>query len=184
MRANTLACDYCHRLRSEPPKPEPLPSASLVTELGRRRRSRKQKLLRRIEGLRNFRNRPSIDELPGPVRFRAQRWLSRLIAQARACGRRLDSWYLAILCGQAKRLARNPPTSAWGRSMRAKKGGYAVQRRFRREGRNPTARATHMSKWVRKARKRRQKEAEERARLGLPEPSRHGFTQGCNPWWD
>jgi len=30
--------------------------------------------------------------------------------------------------GQAKRLALNLPASAWGHSMRAKRGAYAVQR--------------------------------------------------------
>jgi hypothetical protein len=66
--------------------------------------------------------------------------------------------------------------------MLAKKGGYAVQRRYRQEGRNPTARATHMSKWIRKTRTLRSKQAEERALLGLPEPSRHGFTNMEYPW--
>jgi hypothetical protein len=135
-----------------------------------------------IEALKQFRNRCSIDELPGALRFRAHQWLSRLIAQAKRRGRPLQSWYVAILRGQAKRLALNPPTSEWGRSMASKKGGYAVQRRYKLEGRNPTARATHMSKWIRKSRKLRRKQAEERTRLGLPEPSRHGFTNMEYPW--
>jgi hypothetical protein len=136
----------------------------------------------RIEALKQFRNRCSIDELPGPLRFRAYQWLSRLIAQAKSRGRPLQSWYLAILRGQAKRLALNPPTSEWGRSMMAKKGGYAVQRRYKVEGRNPTVRATHMSKMIRKARKLRHGQAEERTQFGLPDPSRHGFTNMDYPW--
>ena len=46
--------------------------------------------------------------------------------------------------GQAKRLALNPPTSEWGRCMLAKRGGYAVQRRYQYEGRHPTAKATQV----------------------------------------
>ena len=54
--------------------------------------------------------------------------------------------------GQARRLALNPPTSAWGRSMRARKGGLAAQARYRSEGRDPLARAN-----IEKERKRRSK---------------------------
>lgn len=54
----------------------------------------------------------------------------------------LPGWRLGILIGQARRLALNPPTAAWGRSMLAKRGGYAVQRAYRAEGRHPTAKAT------------------------------------------
>jgi hypothetical protein len=53
-------------------------------------------------------------------------------------GRDLPQGSFAILVGQAKRLALNPPTSDWGRTMLAKRGGYAVQRCYRMEGRNPT----------------------------------------------
>lgn len=60
-------------------------------------------------------------------------------------------WLFALYVGQAKRLALHPPTSQWGRSMLAKRGGYGAQRRFLCEERNPTARATK----VRLARARR-----------------------------
>lgn len=119
----------------------------------------------KIESLRKCRGRPTIYELPGPQRFRAQQWLSRLIGQAKRRGRRLTPWYVAILCGQAKRLSLNPPTSAWGRSMRAKKGGYAAQRRYRMEGRDPTAKARWFLEFARAKRKREKEEAEERAIL-------------------
>lgn len=55
-------------------------------------------------------------------------------------GNDLPSWRRAILVGQAKRLAVNPPDSAWGRRMLAKRGGLAAQRRRRWEGRNPNPR--------------------------------------------
>ena len=57
----------------------------------------------------------------------------------------LPSWW------GAKRLALNPPTSAWGRSMLAKRGGLAVQRKYLLEGRHPTEKATQ----VRLAKQRR-----------------------------
>jgi hypothetical protein len=55
-------------------------------------------------------------------------------------GLRLHRLYV----GQAKRLARISPEqrSAWGRSMLAERGGLAVQRSYRLEGRRPTANAT------------------------------------------
>ena len=34
----------------------------------------------------------------------------------------MPQWRKAILWGQARRLARNPPSSAWGRAMRARRG--------------------------------------------------------------
>ena len=54
----------------------------------------------------------------------------------------LPPWRRAILTGVAKRLALNPPDSAWGRKMLAKRGGLAVQEKYRREGIKPTAKAT------------------------------------------
>jgi hypothetical protein len=53
----------------------------------------------------------------------------------------------AIYVGKAKYLALNPPTSEWGRLMLAKRGGKAVQRKYRLEGRHPTEKAT----WARLA---------------------------------
>jgi hypothetical protein len=73
---------------------------------------------------------------------RAYLRLQRMLLKHKARGRTVEPWLYAILCGQAKRLVRNPPTSAWARSMRAKRGGYAVQEQYRAEGRHPTARAT------------------------------------------
>jgi hypothetical protein len=56
-------------------------------------------------------------------------------------GNDLPPWKRAILVAQAKRLAPHPPDSAWGYRMLAKRGGLAVQEKYRREGRNPTAAA-------------------------------------------
>lgn len=134
----------------------------------------------RIKELEKYRRRQPggyFDDLPWEIQKRAEQWLHYFCDRWKRRGL-LTHWRFAILVGQARRLAWTTPEirSAWGRSRRAKKGGLAVQRRYRLEGRNPTARATHASKWIRKARKRQREEALERARLGLPEPSRHGFT--------
>ena len=87
-----------------------------------------------INGLEEYRDRYPYGYffgLPPEVRDRAAEWLNCFLERRPECSRRL----FAILVGQAKRLALNPPTSAWGRSMRAKKGGYAVQRLYQRQGR-------------------------------------------------
>jgi len=81
-------------------------------------------------------------------------------------------WLFAIYVGQAKRLAVNPPGHEWSRRVNATKGGYAVQRKYRAEGRHPTEKATH----ARLADLKVRKEAERRKRLGLPPPARHGST--------
>lgn len=74
-------------------------------------------------------------DLPWEIRNQAYQWLFRLCSK---WDRDLPAWRFAILVGQAKRLALNPPTSAWGRSMLAKRGGKAVQRKYLLEGRHPT----------------------------------------------
>jgi len=70
--------------------------------------------------------------------------------------------------------------------MNAKKGGYAVQRRYRMEGRHPTEVAT----LVHRANARMRQDAEERKRLGLlHEPvtasrwkTSPSGTDACVPW--
>jgi hypothetical protein len=54
----------------------------------------------------------------------------------------LPRWRRAILVGQAKQLALHPRDSDWARRMLAKRGGLAVQEKYKREGTNPTAKAT------------------------------------------
>jgi len=91
--------------------------------------------------------------LPTEVQYVAYRWLDKFIAKWRYD---LPSWRLAILVGQAKRLALNPPTSKWGRCMLAMRGGLAAQQRYRTDGRCPTQIATA----VRLAKHRRRKKEE------------------------
>ena len=105
----------------------------------------------RIDGLKKYQRRDRrvyFSDLPTPVRAKANEWLRRF------CNRRGGNppqWLFAIYVGQAKRLALNPPDSAWGRSMHARRGGRAVQRRYRLEGRHPTEKATQVSVLRRKA---------------------------------
>lgn len=97
----------------------------------------------RIEGLGKYQRRHVegyFQDLPSHIRALACERLKRFRAR---WGRNMPPWRLAILVAQARRLALHPPTSAWGRSMRAKRGGYAVQREYRAEGRNPTLKATY-----------------------------------------
>jgi hypothetical protein len=127
---------------------------------------------RPIPGLKRYQGRnPNgyFQDLPWEAQRRARSLLWRWCQK---WGRNLPQWRRAILIGQAKRLALNPPTSEWGRSMLAKRGGRAVQRKYRREGRHPTEKAT----WARIADLKIRKEAKRREALGLPPASRHGFT--------
>jgi hypothetical protein len=80
------------------------------------------------------------DDLPFEIRGRASEWLARLLKRHPHCPR----WLLPILIGQARRLAgmSREERAAWGRSMLAKRGGYAAQERYRAEERRPTEPAT------------------------------------------
>jgi hypothetical protein len=130
-----------------------------------------------IPGLKQYQGRNPkgyFQGLDGPVRQRAYYWLGVF---CKRWGRNLPRWRFAILVGQAHRLAKNPPTSAWGRSMHAKRGGKAVQWKYRHEGRIPTVVATQ----VHRAKARMRREDEDRKRLGLPPRPRHGFTMGNEP---
>src|SRR5712692_6347233 len=117
----------------------------------------------KIEGLRKYRGRPTISELSQPYRWHAEQKLSKMLAAAKERGRELDGWYIAILCGVAKREALNPHTSEWGFSMKQKRAGYASQRRARMEGRDPAAKARYFLKLGRAKRKREKEKTKERA---------------------
>jgi hypothetical protein len=67
-----------------------------------------------------------------------------MITKRRGLGKPVTGWEMPILVGQARRLAKYPPDSSWGRFMLAKRGGKAVQQQYRREGKNPTTKATFM----------------------------------------
>jgi len=122
----------------------------------------------RISQLANYLDRNAngyFHDLPLDIRISATQWLNRF---CRKWAGNLPPWRFAILVGQAKRLALNPPTSSWGRSMLAKRGGLELQQKLRLEGKHPTAHATRCRVLKQNAKKRALAEAELRARLGLP----------------
>jgi hypothetical protein len=127
----------------------------------------------RIEGLKKYQHRQSIEDLPEPYRSDAREWFHRIVRKRQSHGKPTrEPWLRAILIGQAKRLALNPPTSAWGRSMLAKRGGHAVQHQYVLQGRtgnrHPAHRAAQVSASRRKWRAQQRAEKQQRDRLGLP----------------
>jgi hypothetical protein len=80
-------------------------------------------------------------DLPRQTQYEAYWWLDRFVKRWRGD---MPPWRFAILVGQAKRLALNPPTSSWGRTMLSKRGGLAVQKKYASGGRHPTERATQV----------------------------------------
>jgi triphosphoribosyl-dephospho-CoA synthetase len=125
----------------------------------------------RISQLDQYRHRNPggyFQDLAWDVRQRAYQWLDRFIRRREASHGSVPAWLFAIYCGQAKRLALNPPDSAWGHRMLAKRGGLAVQRLYRLEGRHPTARATLCRVVKQRARKLALKEARDMASMDPP----------------
>ena len=74
------------------------------------------------------RKREYFADLPEDEKRDAEKWLLRF---RRRWEGNLPNWRLAILVGRARRLALQRPDSAWGRSMLAARGGYAVQKLLR-----------------------------------------------------
>jgi hypothetical protein len=60
-------------------------------------------------------------DLPDGQRVLAEQWLQRFVAQRRAQGKPLEPWVLALYHGQARRLARNPPTRGWAKQLRSRR---------------------------------------------------------------
>jgi hypothetical protein len=126
----------------------------------------------RIEGLKKYRGRNPrgyFEDLPSELRRRASDWLYHLMQKGRAERGTVPQWLFAIYVGQARRLALNPPTSAWGRSMLAKRGGLAVQRKYRSEGR---VGPRHPARLAAKSRAKRQAAIKEARKPGA---TRHWF---------
>lgn len=92
------------------------------------------------------------DDLSPYARERAETLLARW--RIRWGEHNMPNWRLALLVGQARRLALNPPDGFWARRMAAAKGGHAVQRRYRMEERNPTEAATAARQAAAEPRKR------------------------------
>ncbi|HVB32770.1 MAG TPA: hypothetical protein VNJ52_00140 [Patescibacteria group bacterium] len=126
--------------------------------------------------IKNWKRRPHhsqdrpFEDLPFEAQKRARLRLHIFLQRHHPC----PPWLYPILIGRARFLGQlsSGQLSAWGRSMRAKRYGYASQRKFREEGRvgkwHPAHRASRVSKARRELRKQRKQEAEERQRLDLP----------------
>jgi hypothetical protein len=125
-----------------------------------------------LDNCRNSKHSRDFRDLPLDARAHAYRWLELFRER---WGSDLPPWRYAILVGQARRLALHPPDSAWGRRMLAKRGGLALQRKLRAEGRHPTAHATRCRVLKQNAKRRAIAEAEVRASLGLPPPARVSY---------
>jgi len=115
---------------------------------------------------------PMFEGLSPQQEQEASRLLDKFLRRHPDC----PAWLYPILVGNARRLAINPPSSAWGRSMRAKKGGYATQRRYRIEGRTGSRHPAHYAAVVsaskRKWRKEKREDTERRKCMGLPPAAR------------
>ena len=126
---------------------------------------------RPIPGLKRYQGRNPdgyFEDLPPELKREANHRLWHLCQKWNG---NLPPWRFAILVGQAKQLTLHPRGYEWSRWMNAKKGGYAVQRKYRAEDRHPTQKATQ----VRLAKQKQKREAERRRQLGLPPPTRHRF---------
>lgn len=128
----------------------------------------------RIPNFRHVKRRRKnlFDDLPLELQWRARSWLDRFYQRWKG---NLPSWRRAILIGRARWFALNPPTSKWGHTMLAKKGGYAVQRLYQAQGRVGMRHPAHRASAISASRRKFRKEAAERERQGLPARPRHWF---------
>jgi hypothetical protein len=123
-------------------------------------------------------NKYLFDDLPPEVRWRAEGWLEGFCRRWKG---NLPSWRRALLVGRARWLALNPPTSHWGRSMLAKRGGYGAQQRFREQGRtgenHPAHKAARVSARNRRLLAQIVESEKRRETLGIPpeKETRHKF---------
>jgi hypothetical protein len=125
----------------------------------------------RIEALDKYRNRnPNgyFTDLPWTAQQRAYQLLAKYCERWRGAPR---PWRFPILVGRVAFWAQHTFTSERGRSMAAKKGGYAVQRMYRAEGRtgerHPAHKAAAVSSQVRRARKALKAKAEADRKAGI-----------------
>jgi hypothetical protein len=143
---STWKCDYCGWPHTEKQKQEAPPPSFLTSSKGPSKCGRKKPLgLKAIDRRKTL---PPISELPEPWRSSACNQHSRILAKRRRQGRPLRNWEIPLIEGVAKRLGRMTPEelSAQGKRMFHQRGGYAVQRKYRSENRDPLARARHTLK--------------------------------------
>ncbi len=120
----------------------------------------------RIEALKKYQGQGGISELPQPERQIAQQWVSLWLERAKAKGRRIENWYIAVLCARAVQEALHPHTSEWGNRMRQRKAGLARWRWALRHGGKPDP-AEHARYYLKLARARRKREKEQADEFAL-----------------
>ncbi len=115
------------------------------------------------------------DDLVPVLRSKAEALLAEFCRKHRL---RLASerWLYPVLIGQARRLAVNPPTSAWGRSMLSRLGGQRVQQLYREQGRTGRDHPAHKAARISANRRRSRKEEKLRVATGLPPRTRSTWT--------
>ena len=127
------------------------------------------------------RGREPFADLPPDLRRVAWDWVEHLIRRRIAEYGFVEPWLYGIYYGQAKRLTQNPPTPEWGRHMRSIRGGKAVQRKYKQEGRHPTAKATAARKLIREARQRGESIIPTLPTVPLPTPPPASFRSYRTP---
>lgn len=119
----------------------------------------------KIEGLQKYHRHPNgiFEDLPLEIGQKAHQWLDHF---CRRWEGNLPRWKFAILVGQARRLAwtTREERSAWGRRMLAKRGGYAVQRRYFLEGRTGRRHPAHRAAWIHSLNAKARREMAQNAR--------------------
>jgi hypothetical protein len=98
---------------------------------------------RRIPGLEPYRRPAPQGDYFSDLPYEAQQRALRLLWKwCQKWGADLPPCRLAILVARARRLALHPLGSAWGKSLRCRRGGLAAQKDYRLRGIDPTAKAT------------------------------------------
>lgn len=116
------------------------------------------------------------DDLPFEAQREAQERLFRYLQKWK---RNLRRGIYPILVGLARRwtMTSQEERSGWGRSMLAKRGGYAIQRLYREQGRtgekHPAHKAARVSAARRLWRKMDREEEQRRITLGVQPKTRH-----------
>lgn len=109
------------------------------------------------------------DDLPPQQEAAASLKLSELLKR-----RPWAAWRYPVLIGRARVVVQKSPEEwrKWALQRQARRGGLAVQRIYREQGRDTITKAREISLLNRKHKREAAEEAERRKQLGLPPPAR------------